>query len=255
MLLLGRRVTMDPNTNLDHRTKDYKDLVKMTPKTEEVLSEKIDGEIYSYKRVPQCKVCRAPDEISGLVDTLLLFPKSYKEVLEFIRPIEERLEIDTKDRISYDSIRIHQKRHLPFDKIAVREVVERRAQEKNLKVLDDRNILTQEALYEVIVAKGFEDIIHDRVRPTMAQTMLAAEALAKLEEKQNQQFRPEALINQLNTIVTAMREVLPPDMMQAVSDKIEELQRNPSPIPGEVIDQEELESGEEDEYIDIPEPE
>lgn len=254
MLFHGRRRIMD-EMELDHRTKDYKDLVKMTPRTEELLSEVIDGETYSYKRIPQCRVCKAPDEINNLVDTLLLFPKSYREVLEYIRPLEEKFEVDARDRISYDSIRIHQKRHLPFDKQVIREVVERRAKEKNVKILEDRNILTPEALYEVIVAKGFEDIIHDRVRPTMAQTMAAAEVLSKLEEKQNQQFRPEALINQLNTIVQAMRDVLPPEMMQAVSERIEELQRNPITIPGEVIDQEELELESGDEYIDIPDPE
>ena len=211
---------------MDRRSKTYKDLVKLTPKTDDLLSEVIDGETFTYKKIAQCKVCSASNSITKLVDTLLLYPKSYREVLEFVRPIEDEMEIDPKDRITYDSIRNHQKRHLPASKVAVREIIERRATSKDKKILEGKDgLLTAEALYEIITHKGLDDIVNDRVRPSIAQTMYAMEQLTKLEEKQQSSFRPEALINQLNTIVTAMREVLPPEMMQAVSDKIDELKR------------------------------
>jgi hypothetical protein len=67
--------------------KDYRDLDRMTPSTGELLSETIDGETFLYRAIPQCKVCSSGDEIRRYVDDLLLFPKSYKEVLRTIQPL------------------------------------------------------------------------------------------------------------------------------------------------------------------------
>lgn len=227
---------------MDHRSKEYKELVNIAPSTQDLLSEEIDGEIYTYKYVPQCKVCKAPDSIRNLVDSLLLYPKTYREVLRQIRPIEEQLGVDSKELISYDSIRNHQKNHLPMDKIAIRETIERRAKEKNRRILDGaERLLTPEAFYEVIVQKGWEDIVAGRLRPNLNQTVDAMRELQKLDKEFTDNFRPEALISQLNAIVQAMRDVLPPEMLQKVLDKIEEIERNyeeANIVPAEAVEDE-----------------
>jgi len=232
---------------MDHRKKEYKDLVKLTPSTAELLSETIDGETYTYNYSTRCKICTAGEELKNLVDTLLLYPKSYAETLRSIQPLQERLGIEEKDRITYDNIRIHQKKHLPFDKIAVREIVERRAAEKNKSVLNTADrLLTAEAFYEVIAAKGWEDIVQGYVRPTLSQTMHAMEMLQKFDEKSGDSYRPEDLIQQLDIILMAVREVLPSDLKEALFRRIEEyqgIQKNKKPAA--------IEGPEDDfEYID-----
>jgi len=210
---------------MDRRTREYKDLVKITPTTEELLSEEIDGELYLYKRSSQCKICNTSDDLRGVVDSLLLFPKSYKEVLRTIQPIQEKLGVPDGDRITYDNIRNHQKKHLPFEKALVRDIVERRAREKNRSILDTgERLLTAEAFYEVIVAKGWEEIAMGYSKPTLTQTMHAMEMLRAIEKEDTGDYRPEELINQLDMILLAIREVLPDDMKQALFLKIEEYQ-------------------------------
>ncbi len=71
---------------LDRRTKSYKDLIGMVPATDDLFSEEIDGERYLYVREPRCKVCKAPEHIRDLIDTLLLFPKTYEETLRLVTP-------------------------------------------------------------------------------------------------------------------------------------------------------------------------
>jgi len=223
---------------LDHRKKEYKELVNIAPTTEELLSEEIDGEIYTYKMVAQCKVCKAPDSIRNLVDSLLLYPKSYKEVLRHIRPLEEQLGVEGKELISYDSIRNHQKNHLPMDKIAIRETIERRAAEKNRRILDaaDR-LMTPEAFYETIIQKGWDDIVSGKMKPTMNQTMFAMKELQKLDDKAVANFKPERLISQLNAIIQAMKEVLPDDMLELVLKKIEEIESHYT-VEAEIVEEE-----------------
>ena len=215
---------------MDRRTREYNELVKMTPTTQELLSEEIDGEIYLYKSSPNCQICTTSDDLKNIIDSLLLFPKTYKEVLRSIEPIQDKLGMEGSERINYENIRNHQKRHLPFEKLMVREIVEKRAAEKNRSILDaGERLLTAEAFYEVIVAKGFEGIAQGYDKPTLTQTMYAMDMLTKLEKEGRDDYRPEELVNQLDMILTAIREVLPADMKEALFDKIEELQLGTAP--------------------------
>lgn len=232
---------------MDRRTREYKDLVKMTPTTEELLSEEIDGELFLYKSSPLCKVCNTSDDLKNIIDSLLLFPKSYKEVLLAIQPLQDKLSLAESERINYENIRNHQKNHLPFEKKLVRDIVEKRAREKNRSILDaGERLLTAEAFYEVIVAKGWEDIAQGYEKPTLTQTMHAMEMLQKLEKEGQDNYRPEDLINQLDIILLAIRDVLPPAMKEELFLKIEEYQNGNTTSKAKKIKQPELEV----EYID-----
>jgi len=219
---------------LESIKKDYRDLDRITPPTEELLSEKIDGEVFLYRVIPQCKVCTSGDEIRRYVDDLLLYPKSYKEILRTIQPLEERLGVEPEDRVSYSSIRTHYRNHLPLDKKQVREVIERKANKNNTSIIDSEGtLLTPEAFYEVVVAKGFEDIVSGASRPTLSQTFQAMGILQRIEEKEKQGYKPEVLVNQLNVILQAIRDVLPVEWREKVFEKIqfysEESRKLPTP--------------------------
>jgi hypothetical protein len=219
----------------------------MTPTTEELLSEEIDGELFLYKSSPLCKVCNTSDDLKNIIDSLLLFPKSYKEVLLAIQPLQDKLSLAESERINYENIRNHQKNHLPFEKKLVRDIVEKRAREKNRSILDaGERLLTAEAFYEVIVAKGWEDIAQGYEKPTLTQTMHAMEMLQKLEKEGQDNYRPEDLINQLDIILLAIRDVLPPAMKEELFLKIEEYQNGNTTSKAKKIKQPELEV----EYID-----
>ena len=218
---------------MDRRTREYKDLVKMTPTTAELLSEEIDGEVFLYKYSPLCKICNSSDELKSVIDSLLLFPKTYKEVLSLVQPLQDKLGIEGNDRINYENIRNHQKNHLPFEKKLVRDIVERRAREKNRSILDTSDrLLTAEAFYEVIVAKGWEDIAQGYEKPTLTQTMHAMEMLQKLEKEGQDNYRPEDLINQLDIILMAIRDIVPAAIKEELFNKIEEYQNGAINVPG-----------------------
>ena len=225
--------------------KDYRDLDRITPTTEELLSENIDGEIFLYRAIPQCKVCSSGDEIRRYVDDLLLYPKGYKDILRTIQPLEEKLGVEPEDRISYSSIRTHYRNHLPLDKKQVREVIERKANKNNTSIIDaEGTLLTPEAFYEVVVAKGFEDIVSGAAKPTLSQTFQAMGILQKMEEKEKSGYKPEVLVNQLNIILQAIRDVLPVEWREKVFDKIQLYSEEAQKLPTT------MEIAEAQEYID-----
>jgi hypothetical protein len=225
--------------------KDYRDLDRITPTTEELLSENIDGEIFLYRAIPQCKVCSSGDEIRRYVDDLLLYPKGYKDILRTIQPLEEKLGVEPEDRISYSSIRTHYRNHLPLDKKQVREVIERKANKNNTSIIDaEGTLLTPEAFYEVVVAKGFEDIVSGAAKPTLSQTFQAMGILQRMEEKEKSGYKPEVLVNQLNIILQAIRDVLPVEWREKVFDKIQLYSEEAQKLPTT------MEIAEAQEYID-----
>jgi len=230
---------------LEPTKKDYRDLDRITPTTEELISENIDGEIFLYRAIPQCKVCTSGDEVRRYVDDLLLYPKGYKDILRTIQPLEEKLGVEPEDRISYSSIRTHYRNHLPLDKKQVREVIERKANKNNTSIIDaEGTLLTPEAFYEVVVAKGFEDIVSGAAKPTLSQTFQAMGILQRMEEKEKSGYKPEVLVNQLNIILQAIRDVLPVEWREKVFDKIQLYSEEAQKLPTT------MEIAEAQEYID-----
>ena len=77
---------------------------------------------------PRCRVCSAGsaakdlpngEAVRGLVDSMLLLLATYRDTLEAMQPLMQSW--PENQRISYDSIRAHQKKHLGFERWAARE--------------------------------------------------------------------------------------------------------------------------------------
>lgn len=231
---------------MDRRQKSYRDLVKLTPPTSDILSEEIDGEIYSYRRESRCKVCSADEDIRTLIDTLLLYPKSYREVLRLVTPLLDAKELSPKDRPTYASIRVHQQRHLPFEKLAVREIVERRAKERGRDILNGtQRLLTAEAFYETIVQKSWDRLVQNNVQPTLYEGMTAMKVLHGLEKEAASSVDMNKVLVQLNVVLEVIRQEVSTDVWQKITQRLEEVEQGTSSSPYELVTPEsELESNE-----------
>src|SRR4051812_31820007 len=153
---------------IDRRVKTYKDIISKMPKGSNEIIETLDGEDFRYLPEPRCRVCTASDPRKGaanggqvreLVDSLLLYPKNVADIHRTILPMMEHW--PPKTRITYKSIRTHQNKHLAWDRLAVRTMVEHWAQEKGLSVIDaaGRMILTEEAWLEATAHLGWQRML------------------------------------------------------------------------------------------------
>jgi hypothetical protein len=154
--------------------------------------EVFEGIRFSYRGEVRCKVCTAEDAAKALpngglvrstVDDLLVRGATYSSVLTGIAPLVA--DWPASRRPSYASIRRHAQRHLRADDAAVREILERRAQETNVAVAVGAGpIVTRGALLEMIRQKGFEAIATGSVLPSVRETLEAANALEDLEREE-----------------------------------------------------------------------
>jgi hypothetical protein len=224
----------------------YKALSKSTPSLQDLTSVKIDGKKYEYVHVPQCRVCSSPEALRKIVDSHLVMMRPYRDILNLVTPLYEKFGVEPKDMISYASLTNHKARHLPTDAIAARSVMERRAAEENKLVIDGvETLLTAKGVYELIASLGVKDIVDGKLEPDIKTTLYAIEKLNDLEKDSTASYRPEYLLGQLSVILDAMREVLPPDMLDLVSKRIEMKQaqfaKKPSVLEMDYIDADLLE--------------
>ena len=194
--------------------------------------EEIDGMELDYRRESRCHVCSAGDTARILVDQLLVRGYTYMTILQAVEPLER--ETEAKHRISYDSVRRHQLRHLPVDELAVRTAIERRARQQDLRVaLGDVPLLTNTAVLEVIRNAGFESIITGAVIPTVRETIVAATTLETLDrEAGNQPDLPEVRA-QIDLLLSLVRERVGKsewaDLVTAFEERIGSPAKTPKP--------------------------
>lgn len=207
----------DSRGGFDRRTKTYRQLAELTPSPDKLFNETLDGVKYQYQIEPQCRVCRAPDEVHSLVDSLLLYGRTYASIERRIADVMD--DWDPLDKISYWSIRNHQKRHLNFDAVAVREIAERRAAEAGRTILEgSRGLVTAYGLLELIMQRGWEDLANGTARPTVSEAMTAALSLEKLETADDRE--EDSAWVQLEMLVTAIKENTSPDQRRAIMKQL-----------------------------------
>lgn len=213
---------VDKQGNLDRRSAVAKDLLGLSHSLP--TEEEIDGVTYSYKKESLCKVCALPDDLRMFVDDLLLYPKTYQATLDTLSPQLEARGIEDGKRPSYNSIRNHQKRHMSPDKFMVREIVERRAEQEGLRILEGKDrLLTAKALYEVIVQKGWNQIIEGHLVPTIFETIQAQERLNLLESDADGSVDIQQLLAQLNIIISVVRAKVPPELWSDIASEIDRI--------------------------------
>jgi hypothetical protein len=215
---------------IDRRTKVYRDILQRMPKSDSLIHETLDGEEYRYKPERRCRVCSAGEAsknlkngtlVKNIVDEMTLYPKTLAEIHRIIEPMME--EWPSELRISYKSIRTHQKKHLPFDKVAARAMVEKWAQQQGISVIDaaGRMLLTEEAWLELTAEKGWQRLVHGDIEPSWVETQKAFERISDLKRQAEGEYSTVTILAQVNAIIEAVREVVPQEMYAAIIEKIE----------------------------------
>jgi hypothetical protein len=197
---------------IDRRTRTWRTLTEAFGGDALPEHEILDGIAYDYTGESRCKVCGTPDdddtpnasEVRDLVDAMLLGTATYTSIARATLPLTE--DWPEAKRPSYHSIRRHQLRHLPVDRAAVREIVERRAREAGLRIaVGDGPVLTRAAVLETVRERGFAAIARGDVTPTVAETMRAADALDDLDRQTGAALTVEELAHQMQELVRIVR--------------------------------------------------
>jgi hypothetical protein len=189
-----------------------------------------------YRTDSRCHVCSAPDRdvpngwaVRNLVDELLLVPKTYAAILRLIEPLMASWPDDA--RISRHSLMRHSRNHLAWEQAAIRQIAERHAQETG-KVDEAAGwMLSTEVVLRAVQQRGFEGLASGEVTPSIKDMLTASAALREIEREAEGQFSTAELLCQLDTVIQIIREIVPPELHEAIADRIDREQRKSLPSP------------------------
>src|SRR6478672_5084004 len=148
-----------------------------------VESIELPAFLHQFPLEPRCRVCRN-DQLRTKVNDMLATGVSYAMILRALH--EDNDQLDTRDRVTVDSIRNHTRRHYPVQNVAkatYRRILERRAQENGVDFVKGvATAITPMAFYETVMVKGYETLVDPDTKVDVSTAMIAAGRLQALIE-------------------------------------------------------------------------
>ena len=170
---------------------------------------------------PRCRVCRN-DEVRQKVNDLLSSGASYAMILRTLE--QDNAKLDTRDRVTIDSIRQHTRRHFPVQNVAratYRAILERRAQQNGVDFVKGvATAITPMAFFETVMAKGYETLVDSDTRVEVNTGMIAAARLQALIESRAGGTRIADLRVQMGRIIDAIHSSVPEELWPEILRKI-----------------------------------
>jgi len=172
---------------------------------------------------PRCNICKS--EFRPIIDRMIAGPYSYAAIARQFMGKDPHL------RGNFDAVRKsverHAKNHVNIQTAAIREIIEQRALDAGLLVNDVQNTyLTNEALLELYVKKGFDQVTKDDTW-VRHQDILKAVEMIETMKRDTIGEQIEVLKKQVFCISQAVREIVPEDMHPQIIARVEELFTQP----------------------------
>lgn len=175
-----------------------------------------------FHREPRCRVCR-DDARCRKVNDLLTSGVTYRAVLRALERDNEKLE--KRDRVTIDSIRNHTNRHFPVQNAAratYRAILEQRARENGVDFLNGvATAITPMAIYETVMARGYETIVDPDTKIDVNTAMIAAGRLHAMTEARANGTSILEMRVQIGRVINAVKSTVPESMWSEILRKAE----------------------------------
>ena len=150
-------------------------------------------------------------------------PRTYASVMRTVEPLMEGWPEDARFT-KYSLIR-HARRHLRFEQAAFRAMADRRR--RSVERLHDGSVrmLDASVVLEAIQQRGVDLLLTDEIRPSVRDVLAATSVLRELELEADTVISQAEVLAQVDRIIQALRDEVPPEFLPAVIARIEGLDR------------------------------
>ncbi|MGO9156405.1 hypothetical protein, partial [Mycobacterium sp.] len=172
------------------------------------------------------------------VNDLLASGVTYQTVLRALEADNAKLE--TRERVTIDSIRNHTQRHFPVQNVAkatYRAVLEQRAKENGIDFVNGvATAITPMAFYETVMTKGYETLTHSETKVDVNTGMIAAGRLQALIESRASGTSMAEMLVQIGRIVDAVKTTVPESMWPEIVRKMKGEDEASEPLEDDEVD-------------------
>ncbi|MGE5697103.1 MAG: hypothetical protein ACM4D3_18290 [Candidatus Sericytochromatia bacterium] len=167
-------------------------------------------------------MCRN-DQIQAQVNQLLAEGSTYRGIFRSLKG--ENAALDQRDRVSWESVQHHAKRHFPVQNVAratYREILERRAAENAIDFANGvGTAITPLAYLEIIMVKGFQYLIDENTVVPYRDGARAAALLQELTRKDAGEQDIAPIYVKQQRIIDTMLEVVPEEYHEEILARLE----------------------------------
>lgn len=188
--------------------------------TEQIEALKAEGKLDRIE--PRCKICRE-EPVRRLVNKLLGLGITRPAVVDALEVFNASRE--PKDRITYDNVYHHQKRH--FDpsqpaRAVYDAIVKRRAAETDPDYENAVGAKVNALSYlETMMLKGYETLIDEETTISPTDGAKAAVQLHELTRKDAGPQQIAEIMARQNRIIAAIQEVVPPQYVARLLERLD----------------------------------
>lgn len=175
---------------------------------------------------PRCNICNSASRAK--VDKLIAAQFTYTSIAEELVISDDDFKGKEQDTVR-KNVERHAKRHVDIKSKAIRDIVERRAKEQGILLESaEGQIASGRALLDLIITRGTEQI---STNPDFKIKMAdAIEAVKMLEDVQKAEYlaQLEVMQRQVFAISKAVKEMVPPTMIEPIVRRAHELFEHPT---------------------------
>jgi hypothetical protein len=163
---------------------------------------------------PRCNVCKSPHR--KVIDMLLTAGAPFTEV-------EREFEAEGLSRKSLSN---HKSRHLNVEQAAIRRIIEDQARTEMDNIENTRRtLLTRKAVLQIMMSKGYQDVILERVQVEPRDIINIVQQLDKMDEK-TAAMELEETMRHFVLFQQAVKDTVPDSMWDALAARFMDLKQS-----------------------------
>lgn len=188
----------------------------------EILALSEDQRVDLFRPATNCRVCQT-EGASEVANKMLSYGATYRDIMDILAPLNTRRPKD--EPITVASISNHARRHFPLEEAAnavYRKIVEKRAKEAEVDFINGvGGAVTALGFLEVVVQKGYENVIQEGVTVGPDTAVRAAKELASIEAQRNADDTDIAeVMVKMNEVIQAVREEADPETWERIRSRL-----------------------------------
>lgn len=199
----------------------------------EILALSEDQRVDLFRPAARCRICQT-EGATEVTNKMLSFGATHQDVMDVLQPLNLRRK--RGDQITLNSIGHHARNHFPLEEAAnavYRKLIEKRAAEAEKDFINGvGGAVTALGFLDVVVQKGFENLIQEDLVVSVDTAVRAAEKIANIEAQRDANDTDIAdVMVKMDQVIKAVREETDP----ATWDRIVSRLKN-EPSSGSQVD-------------------
>lgn len=188
----------------------------------EILALSEDQRVDLFRPATSCRICTT-EGATTVTNKMLSYGATYKDIMQVLEPLNSRR--PKGDKITINSIGHHARTHFPLEEAAnavYRKLVEKRAAEAEVDFVNGvGGAVTAMGFLEVVVQKGFENLVQEDLVVGVDTAVRAAKELATIESQRNADDTDIAeVMVKMNEVINAVREEVDPKTWERIRSRL-----------------------------------